>query len=827
MSIVLKFGGTSISKYGFDVIVNEILKNKDKKIIIVLSALTNTTNLILKFLNSYNLDFIDKIKQNHIKFLTELDVNINCIKKHFIDLNSLVNSIILKKDDYLQKNELLSFGEYLSTFIFNEYIKNYNFNYKLVDSKFYIKSVNNSDSIKKELYMKGRFYCSDIINEIINRHNLIICQGFVASTTDDYKCTLSRGGSDTSAALIAAKINAERLEIWTDVDGIYNANPSIINNANIVKYIDYELSQELSAMGAKVLHPYCIKPCQKNNIPIFIKNTYGNNINNTKIGNEYFNEYMLMIDRNNIVFQVTSLDMWNDYGFVSHIFECFKQDSIDVNIITTAQFSVMATTNETNLIKIENCKKKLEKYYDVIVHDKCSIISIVGKSILHFDKFNKIFENIKKYDNLLISHFSSNNMCVSFVLPNDDGIQLYNEFYYKFFYKKKDEYTDKWWYLNKDAILEKYSNYSDIYLYNLDVVKEKCIILNSMKSIDRKFYAIKANNNINVIREIYNNNFGFECVSVEEVKYIKNNFKDASVLFTPNYCNINEYVFIYDNNPSNTFVTVDNYEVLKNNSNIFSGKDIILRLDMNLGDGHNNKVITEGSDSKFGLDINILDAVMNYCIENNINVIGFHSHRGSNINNISNWINAFNKIKSYAIQYNIKIINIGGGYGIKLNLGDYENLDMALEKVKDNFEIWIEPGRYIVADAGILLSKVNLVRKKGSNNFIGINTGMNSLMRPSLYDAYHPIYNLNKIDNENLIDYTIVGPICESGDILGKNRQIPQTNINDFILIDEAGAYGHTMSNNYNMRNPAKELIYNILDVNSENKINFISQDCI
>ena len=92
---------------------------------------------------------------------------------------------------------------------------------------------------------------------------------------------MSRGGSDNTASLIAEKINAEKLEIWTDVDGIYNANPSIIKDANIVEYIDYDLSQELSAMGAKVLHPYCIKPCQRANIPIHIKNTYGSNNKNT------------------------------------------------------------------------------------------------------------------------------------------------------------------------------------------------------------------------------------------------------------------------------------------------------------------------------------------------------------------------------------------------------------------------------------------------------------------------------------------------------------------------------------------------------------------
>ena len=127
----------------------------------------------------------------------------------------------------------------------------------------------------------------------------------------------------------------------------------------------------------------------------------------------------------------------------------------------------------------------------------------------------------------------------------------------------------------------------------------------------------------------------------------------------------------------------------------------MIRLDMNMGDGHNKKVITEGLDSKFGLELNKLDEVINFCEIKNIQVIGFHSHRGSNINNIDNWVCAFNKLKAIANNYNINIINIGGGYGTKLKLEDFQNLDLLLGSQKENLSIWMEPGRFIVADAGI------------------------------------------------------------------------------------------------------------------------------
>jgi len=818
MSIVLKFGGSSISKHGFDTIIKRVKKYNNKKVVIVLSALMGTTNNLLDYIKTLDDNFIEKIKLSHIELIKTLNIDLDCIKTIFNDLESLVKSININRDNYLQNNELLTFGEYLSTTIFYEYTKLYNLKYKIVDSTDFIKSKNNSDVLNNSYFMKGIFYCNDIINKYIGDIP-VICQGFIASSNDKYKCTLSRGGSDTTAALISSKINADRLEIWTDVNGIYNANPSIISDAKIINNIDYDLSQELAAMGAKIVHPYCIKPCQEKNIPIYIKNTYADNNNNTIINNKSNNDYTIMIERNVSVFEITSLDMWNDYGFVSHIFASFKKNGIDINIITTSQFSVMATTNEVNITNILRCKDELKEYYEVKVHTNCDIISIVGRDILQFNKFNKLFENIKKYDSLLISHFSSNNMCVSFVLPNEDSISLYKELYYKLFHSSEDNIIiDKWWYLNKDNIIKQMNNKYSLYMYNLDVIKSKCKNINLLHSVDKRFYAMKANNNKKVLEEIYNNNFGFECVSQDEVQYIKSLFPDVEVLFTPNYCSIEEYICVINYN--NCHITVDNPEVLYKYKEHFQNKNIILRFDMNMGDGHDNKVITEGSKSKFGIHLIILDEIMKFCLENSINVIGFHSHRGSNINNISNWVDVLYKLKKYASLYNINILNLGGGFGTKLIENDFINLDQELFKLKDNFELWVEPGRYLVSEAGILLSKVNLVRNKCGNNFIGINTGMNSLMRPVLYDAYHGIHNISKIDNKNNIKYDIVGPICESGDILGSNRLLPETEINDIILIENAGAYGYTMSNNYNMRKPATEYIYtqNIQHISELNK---------
>ena len=126
---------------------------------------------------------------------------------------------------------------------------------------------------------------------------------------------------------------------------------------------------------------------------------------------------------------------------------------------------------------------------------------------------------------------------------------------------------------------------------------------------------------------------------------------------------------------------------------------------------------------------------------------------------------------------------------------------------RDQINLIMEPGRYLVADSGILISKVTQIRKKNKTNFIGISTGMNTLIRPTLYNAYHNIVNLSKITKQNSKMYKIVGPICETGDILGEDRWLPKTEIGDIILIEQCGAYGRVMSTNYNMREPAIEII--------------------
>jgi diaminopimelate decarboxylase/aspartate kinase len=161
----------------------------------------------------------------------------------------------------------------------------------------------------------------------------------------------------------------------------------------------------------------------------------------------------------------------------------------------------------------------------------------------------------------------------------------------------------------------------------------------------------------------------------------------------------------------------------------------------------------------------------------------------------------------------LRVIDVGGGLGVPerpdqagVDLARLDTLLLAVRAEHPQLEVWLEPGRYLVAAAGVLLARVTQLKAKGAVRFVGVSTGMNSLIRPALYGAYHEIANLSRADEPATELVSIVGPICESADVLGHDRLLPVTHEGDVLVIANAGAYGHAMSSHYNLRTPAAEL---------------------
>jgi aspartate kinase len=407
---VLKFGGTSQKKSTYEMIFNMINDKNNVKFIVVLSAIKGITNKLLDFTESKNFSHWNTI----LEINNELSIETLNYENEFIA--SMKNKLWNLESD---KVEIVSMGEFFTTNVLNDYLKQNGIKSKFISSYDVIKSNMNNNG---NMYNKGEFTVNhEIIFEAFKDNQVVVIPGFSGSSLDGYPCLLGRGGSDTTGSIIAAAVNASKYEIWTDVNGIYSCDPRIVKDAYIIKNIGYTASQEIAAMGAKVIHPYCILPCAQKNIPIIIKNTFQPNTKvNTEISNNNVGEdiYGITIQNNVKVFKITSMNMWNNFGFVYDIFSVFKKYNVDVNIINTSQFNITTTTEETNIENLMHVKNELEKKYNVELTFDISIISVIGEKIRTYNNIGDLFNLTKNYP-IILTSYSSNDMTLSWVIETN------------------------------------------------------------------------------------------------------------------------------------------------------------------------------------------------------------------------------------------------------------------------------------------------------------------------------------------------------------------------------------------------------------------------
>jgi diaminopimelate decarboxylase/aspartate kinase len=284
------------------------------------------------------------------------------------------------------------------------------------------------------------------------------------------------------------------------------------------------------------------------------------------------------------------------------------------------------------------------------------------------------------------------------------------------------------------------------------------------------------------------------------------------VLFTPNFAPRAEYEHGF---AKGVRVTLDNLYPLKMWPEVFRGREIFLRIDPGFGRGHHQHVRTGGVHSKFGVPLSEADELLALTESAGVRVAGLHAHTGSGVFNIDNWTETGVLLAELAARFPyVTVIDLGGGIGVPEQLGhseiDLDKLDRgvaALAKRFAHLEFWMEPGRFLVAKSGVLVAVVTQLKGKGDIQYVGIATGMNSLIRPALYGSHHDIRNLTRLDDPMSHRVNVVGPICESADQLGSDRWLPQTREGDVLLIATCGAYGYAMASNYNLRPPAPEFM--------------------
>lgn len=372
-----------------------------------------------------------------------------------------------------------------------------------------------------------------------------------------------------------------------------------------------------------------------------------------------------------------------------------------------------------------------------------------------------------------------------------------------------------WWRLRREALLACLGGRDCAYVYDLATVRDQAARLREMRAVARWLYALKANPHPEILRTLHAAGCGFECVSRAEIERVQEAVPDLApdhLLFTPNFAPRSEYAWVLERGLQ---VTVDNLAILRDWGGLFQGRDIFLRLDASSGHGHHEKVRTGGAHSKFGVPPAEFAELPAAVASAGARVVGLHAHGGSGNFELDGWIGPARVLAAESHRYpDVQVLNLGGGIGIPEQSGqspvDLRALDAALAGVKaanPHCALWMEPGRYFVASAGVLLARVTQTKGKGERRYVGVATGMNSLIRPALYGARHEIVNLTRLDEPATQTCTVVGPICESGDELGRDRRLPRCAEGDVLLVADAGAYGHAMASSYNLRLPAPELV--------------------
>ncbi|WP_287156756.1 hypothetical protein [Euryhalocaulis sp.] len=370
-----------------------------------------------------------------------------------------------------------------------------------------------------------------------------------------------------------------------------------------------------------------------------------------------------------------------------------------------------------------------------------------------------------------------------------------------------------WWAASRERLIAALESRDCLYVYHLPTVRQRAAELKQLKAVKRVLYSMKANSHPQVLRAAHESGLGFECVSWAEAEALFEavpHVAPGDILFTPNFAPRREYTAALERGAR---VTVDSLYPLQAWPETFNGREIFLRFNPDRPRGHHRHVHTAGPKAKFGLPLHDAEEAARLARAAGAKVAGLHAHAGSGVDVATHWHELATVLAEVGHLFpDAKILDVGGGVGVPREAGepriDLAALDAALTAFSAEFpeyELWMEPGRYISAECGVLLARVTQVKQAHGVRFIGAATGMNSLIRPALYEARHEIVNLTRLGEESAGLASIVGPICESADALGVDRPMPETREGDVLLIANAGAYGRVMASRYNMREPAGE----------------------
>ncbi len=847
--IVLKFGGTSVSRRERWDTIGALMRKRAEggaAVLVVVSALSGVTNALQALVDAHG-DAAARHAQGeallarHRAFARD-DLGLDpdaVLGARDAALRALLDDPRADAGALDWQAEVLAQGELFSSTLGVAYLRSRGLDVAWTDARDWLRAtpLPNQSAWARRLSVTCEILGTrDLSQRFAARGRLQITQGFIARADDGGTAILGRGGSDTSAASFGALLSARRVEIWTDVPGMFSANPRQVPDARLLTRLDYAEAQEIATTGAKVLHPRCIHPCRDARVPLWIRDTGRPDMDGTVITDAVAvvpGVKAISSRRGIVLVSMESIGMWQQVGFLADVFERFKRHGLSIDLIGSSETNVTVSLDPSdNLVStnvIEALSADLAEVCRVKVIAPCAAVTLVGRgmrSLLHL--LTEVWSTFGRERVHLISQ-SSNDLNLTFVVDEAIAEDLLPRLHalliasgampvdetavfgpsWRGLQAAATPRAPDWWMLRRDALLAAAARGTPRYVYHLPTVRARARELASLAAVDQRFYAIKANPHPDILRTLAAEGFGFECVSQGELAHVfavLPELPPTRVLFTPSFAPRAEYAAA---RALGVHLTVDNTGVLQHWPELFRGQDLMLRLDPGFGSGHHEKVRTGGRGAKFGLPIEALDDFVAAARALGARIVGLHAHIGSGIHDATHWREVYARLASAAERIGtVSVLDVGGGLGVRydpdgeaFDLDAYGAVLAQARQTCPQYALWIEPGRYLVAEAGALLLHATQVVEKDGVRRVGGDGGMNTLLRPALYGAYHEIVNLSRPDAGDTVPFDVVGPICETGDVLGRRRRLPaDTAEGDVLLLAHAGAYGAVMSNRYNLR---------------------------
>ncbi|MHA6287520.1 bifunctional aspartate kinase/diaminopimelate decarboxylase [Maricaulis sp. CAU 1757] len=854
--VVLKFGGTSVSSVErWHNIAERVraVQADGHHVLVVHSALATISNTLEALVGAAMAGGgeaeLDQIRTRHRDLAAALGVDADTLLgEHLDELERLRTGLALTGDASPRlRARIMAQGELMATRLGAAWLEDQGLATRWVDAREHLAALPAPGARghlavdcrhERDTDLAARLGAAAVGDSPV----LALTQGFIARRADGDTALLGRGGSDTSASYFAAKLAARRLEIWTDVPGFFSADPRLTGNARQILSLSYAEAQELASMGAGVLHPRAIPPVRDAGIEMHIRCTQRPDIAGTVIGPNPAEDTprlkAVSVKQGVRLVTLETEGMWQASGFLARAFEPFARHNISIDLVSTSQTSVTVSLDPDPGLTDDVLAALIEDLHAIArveMIENCAAVSLVGRGVRALlAQFGPAMEAFAHHPVRLVSQ-AANDLNLTVVVDGDQGKTLCRRLHDQLiqpgpldrtFGPSWREISDgggaavplgsgRWWRDKRQALLEMCPADRPLYVYHLDTVRERASAIAGLKHVDRAWFAMKANAHRDVIAAAAQSGLGIECVSMGEVEAARRAVPDLAadrLLFTPNFAPRAEYAAALE---LGIHLTLDGLYPLQAWPELFAGKDITLRLNPQQPEGHHKHVRTAGPEAKFGLHTDELPTARELAEKAGAKITGLHVHSGSGIADPAHWrrVGVFLAEQARSLP-DVRVLDLGGGLSVDEASGvrrlDLAALDAMLGELKTahpQYDFWLEPGRFICAEAGVLLARVTQLKQTPDKRFIGLNAGMNSLIRPALYGARHDIINLTRLDADRAWVADIVGPICESADLLGSQRLMPESEESDVILIDNGGAYGHVMASRYNQREPAGEAV--------------------